>query len=309
MLKKKAFNRIFLTTIVFFVVFSLYSLKETEDHYNETKSEQKEENLANIYTLNDDNYISKTAVYVSKNLSLEDKIKEKLEIMIAENNKNALLPSYFNPILPKNTKVEDVIVEESLVKVYFSKELMNITEEQSEQMIEAITYTITDENILGIEIYVEGNMLKYIPHTSKALPTVLTRDFGINKTYELSSTNDITKVVMTYYGTSNNEYYEIPITKYVNDDREKIEIIMEELENLSFDFNLTTLIENLDLLEYNISDDKISIKLNKDLTKEEETILLTSIFNNYDVEKIELSIENTKNDKKILEKTKKDIEN
>ena len=74
MLKKKAFNRIFLTTIVFFVVFSLYSLKETEDHYNETKSEQKEENLANIYTLNDDNYISKTAVYVSKNLSLEDKI-------------------------------------------------------------------------------------------------------------------------------------------------------------------------------------------------------------------------------------------
>ncbi len=304
MLKKKAFNRIFLTTIVFFVVFSLYSLKETEDHYNETKSEQKEENLANIYTLNDDNYISKTAVYVSKNLSLEDKIKEKLEIMIAENNKNALLPSYFNPILPENTKVEDVVVEESLVKVYFSKELMNITEEQSEQMIEAITYTITDENILGIEIYVEGNMLKYVPHTNKKLPAVLTEDFGINKTYEISKTDNIVKIVMTYYGSDNNDYYEIPVTKYVNDDREKLEIIIEELENLCTVNNLKTLVENLEVLEYNIEDTKITLNINKDLTSAEENILLTSIFNNYDVDKIELLV---KNEKK-LEKTKKDIE-
>lgn len=304
MLKKKAFNRIFLTTIVFFVVFSLYSLKETEDHYNETKSEQKEENLANIYTLNDDNYISKTAVYVSKNLSLKDKIKEKLEIMIAENNKNALLPSYFNPILPENTKVEDVVVEESLVKVYFSKELMNITEEQSEQMIEAITYTITDENILGIEIYVEGNMLKYVPHTNKKLPAVLTEDFGINKTYEISKTDNIVKIVMTYYGSDNNDYYEIPVTKYVNDDREKLEIIIEELENLCTVNNLKTLVENLEVLEYNIEDTKITLNINKDLTSAEENILLTSIFNNYDVDKIELLV---KNEKK-LEKTKKDIE-
>lgn len=304
MLKKKAFNRIFLTTIVFFVVFSLYSLKETEDHYNEVKSEQKEENLANIYTLNDDNYISKTAVYVSKNLSLEDKIKEKLEIMIAENNKNALLPSYFNPILPENTKVEDVVVEESLVKVYFSKELMNITEEQSEQMIEAITYTITDENILGIEIYVEGNMLKYVPHTNKKLPAVLTEDFGINKTYEISKTDNIVKIVMTYYGSDNNDYYEIPVTKYVNDDREKLEIIIEELENLCTVNNLKTLVENLEVLEYNIEDTKITLNINKDLTSAEENILLTSIFNNYDVDKIELLV---KNEKK-LEKTKKDIE-
>lgn len=304
MLKKKAFNRIFLTTIVFFVVFSLYSLKETEDHYNETKSEQKEENLANIYTLNDDNYISKTAVYVSKNLSLEDKIKEKLEIMIAENNKNALLPSYFNPILPENTKVEDVVVEESLVKVYFSKELMNITEEQSEQMIEAITYTITDENILGIEIYVEENMLKYVPHTNKKLPAVLTEDFGINKTYEISKTDNIVKIVMTYYGSDNNDYYEIPVTKYVNDDREKLEIIIEELENLCTVNNLKTLVENLEVLEYNIENTKITLNINKDLTSAEENILLTSIFNNYDVDKIELLV---KNEKK-LEKTKKDIE-
>lgn len=141
--------------------------------------------------------------------------------MIEENNKNALLPSYFNPILPENTKIEEVIVEDSLVKIYFSKELLNITESQSEQMIEAIVYTITDEEILGIEIYVEESLLKYVPHTNKQLPAILTKDFGINKTYEISSNKDIVKLVMSYYGKENDEYYEIPVTKYLNDDREK----------------------------------------------------------------------------------------
>ena len=305
MLKKKAFNRIFLTTIVFFVVFSLYSLKETEGYYNEKQNVSVKEDLTNIYTLNDDNYISKTAVYVNKNLSLEDQIKEKLEIMVAENNKNALLPSYFNPILPENTKIEDVIVEDSIVRVYFSKELMNITEKQSEQMIEAITYTIADENILGIEIYVENNMLKYVPHTNKKLPTILTKDFGINKTYQISSTNDIVKIVMTYYGSDNENYYEIPVTKYVNDKREKLEIIVEELENLSNCSNLKTFLEQVKLIDYNITSDSMTLNINKSLTTQEEHILFTSIFNNYDVEKITLLVNNKKN----IEKTKQDIEN
>lgn len=302
MLKKKALNRIFITTIIFFVVFTIYSLIDipvTE----EIKKENKEE-LSSIYTLNDDGYISKTEVYVSKAISLEDKIKEKLEIMIEENNKNALLPSYFNPILPENTQIEEVIVEDSLVKIYFSKELLNITESQSEQMIEAIVYTITDEEILGIEIYVEESLLKYVPHTNKQLPTILTKDFGINKTYEISSNKDIVKLVMSYYGKENDEYYEIPVTKYLNDDREKIEIIIEELDNIKANTNLLTLVENIKLLDYEINKNSLTINLNKDLSEEEETILLKSIFNNYDVEKIEILVQNEKKQEKI----KKDIE-
>ncbi len=296
MLKKKALNRIFITTIIFFVVFTIYSLIDipvTE----EIKKENKEE-LSSIYTLNDDGYISKTEVYVSKAISLEDKIKEKLEIMIEENNKNALLPSYFNPILPENTKIEEVIVEDSLVKIYFSKELLNITESQSEQMIEAIIYTITDEEILGIEIYVDGSLLKYVPHTNKQLPAILTKDFGINKTYEISSNKDIVKLVMSYYGKENDEYYEIPVTKYLNDDREKIEIIIEELDNIKANTDLLTLVENIKLLDYEINKNSLTINLNKDLSEEEETILLKSIFNNYDVEKIEILVQNEKNKKK-----------
>ena len=249
-MKKKALNRIFFTTIIFFIVFTLYSLKDI-NMKTEIKEEKKGEE-SYIYTLNDDGFISKTSVYVSKTLTLEERIREKLEIMVEENDKNALLPSYFNPILPENTKIEEVKVEDSLVKVYFSKELMNITEEQSEKMIEAITYTIIDENILGIEIYVDNEMLKYVPHTKKEIPAMLTKDFGINKDYNLSSTNNIIKLVMTYYGNENGKYYEIPVTKYVNDEREKLEIIFEELTNFFAGVNLITLIDVVNIIDYKI---------------------------------------------------------
>lgn len=303
MLKRKALNRIFLTTVVFFVVFTLYNLKEISN--NDISKESSNTKEETIYTLNDDNYVSKTSVYVSKVLTLEDKIREKLEIMIEKNNKNALLPSYFNPILPENTKVLDVVVEDSLVKVYFSKELMNITEEQSEKMIEAIVYTITNENILGVEIYVNGSMLKYVPHTDKELPTVLTKDIGINKTYEIFNSSDISKIVMTYYTNSDNNYYEVPVTKYVNDKREKLEIIFEELESSSLDKNLINLLDNIKINSYKIYDNKIAIDINKELSNEEENLVFKSMFDNYDKEKVEIFVNGVKN----IEKTKKDIEN
>lgn len=302
MLKRKAINRIFITTIIFFLVFTLYSLLEIETKVEERN--KNEEKLSTIYTLNKDDYISKTSVYVSKFISLEDRIKEKLEIMIEENNKNALLPSYFKPILPKNTKIEKVIVEQELVKLYFSKEFLNVTEEQSEKMIEAIIYTITEENVLGIEIYVDNTMLKYVPNTKKKLPAILTKEFGINKTYEISSTDDIVKVMMSYYAENNGEYYEIPVTKYMNDKREKIEIIVDELKD-SKNINLITYIENIKLVDYELGEEEIKININKRMTNEEKKVLTSSIFNNYDVEKIELSIKNENKVEKIMKKSEK----
>lgn len=303
MLKRKAFNRIFFSTIAFFLVFTLYNLKLVNN--NDINSKTKEQsNKEIIYTLNDDNYISKTDIYVGKFYTLEDKIKEKLEIMTSENNKNALLPSYFKPILPENTKVLDVVIEDSLVKVYFSKELNNINEEQSEKMIEAIIYTITDENILGIEIYVEGNLLKYVPHTKKKLPTILTRDFGINKTYEIFNYNDIAKVIMTYYTSCGDNLCEVPVTKYINDKREKIEIVFDELSDITTENNLISLLENTKVIDYKIDKHDILVNINNDITEEEAKLIISSIFNNYNVEKVSILV----NNQKKIEKNKKNIE-
>lgn len=304
MLRRKAINRIFFSTIIFFIVFTLYSMKFVDKVVTSDNSKDKV-NEEIIYTLNSDNYISKTSVYVSKVLSLEDRVREKLEIMVKDNDKNVLLPSYFKPILPQNTRVLDVVVEDCLIKVYFSKELNNINKEQSEKMIEAIVYTVTDENILGIEIYVNGQMLKYVPNTKKVLPTILTKDIGINKSYDINASNDISKVVMMYYTNDNDNYYEVPVTKYVNDDREKLEIIFDEFGKMSDDKSLISMMEGINVLDYSILDDRIVIDVNKVLNKEEQNLVFKSIFSNYGAKSIDLLV----NGEKKVKKTRNALEN
>ena len=304
MLRRKAINRIFFSTIIFFIVFTLYSMKFVDKVVTSDNSKDKV-NEEIIYTLNSDNYISKTSVYVSKVLSLEDRVREKLEIMVKDNDKNVLLPSYFKPILPQNTRVLDVVVEDCLIKVYFSKELNNINKEQSEKMIEAIVYTVTDENILGIEIYVNGQMLKYVPNTKKVLPTILTKDIGINKSYDINASNDISKVVMMYYTNDNDNYYEVPVTKYVNDDREKLEIIFDEFGKMSDDKSLISMMEGINVLDYSILDDRIVIDVNKELNKDEQNLVFKSIFSNYGAKSIDLLV----NGEKKVKKTRNALEN
>lgn len=309
MLKRKAFNRIFISTVVVFIVLVIYSLNIiTKDKVNIYEvNNYKTDYSYELYTLNNDNYVSKTSIYVGKELTSLEKVKELLETMIEDNNKNALLPSYFKPILPQNTKILGVTLDDGLIKINFSKELMNITEEQSEKMIEAITYTLTSiKEINGVEIYVENDLLKFVPNTKKQLPTILTKDFGINKVYEITNNTDVTKVVLYFLGEDDNY---IPITKYVNDDREKVEIIIENLANkYIFEESLKSLVKTgTKVLDYRFDENVFHLNLgcesycNNNIEEEAINSISYSIFASYEVEKVVFSLNNDKFIEKSVE--------
>ena len=310
MLKKKALNRIFISTIILFIVLVVYSLNLiTKDKVNIYEANSYQTNYSyELYTLNEDNYISQTSIYVSKELSTLEKIKQLIETMVEKNNKNALLPSYFKPILPQNTKITNVHVENGLIKINFSKELLNITEEQSEKMIEAIVYTLTSiKEINGVEIYVENELLKFVPNTKKKLPTILTREFGINKVYEITSNEDITKVVLYFLGKENNY---IPITKYLNDSREEIEIIVESLTNkYVFSDNLVSLLDpKTKMINYSKQEEALDLNFNEYIFADQKTYeeivnsISYSVFDTYNVKKVSFSINNNKIIEKNIQK-------
>ena len=307
MLKKKAFRRIFFTTIIFFIVFVLLSIKKLEEPTNIYESNNyKTDYIENIWTLNDDNYVSKTSIYVNKELNVLEKVKVLIETMIEENNNNSLLPTYFNPILPRNTKILEVVLDKDLIKINFSKEFKNATEEQCEKMIEAIVYTLTDINgINGVEIYVNNELLKYIPNTSKVLPTILTKDIGINKIYNINGTNDILKVITYFLGNSKEINY-VPVTSYLNTSKEKIEIIVENLTSIySYDNSLIAPFDsNLKLVNYLLEDNKMFLEFNcfSCIEKDYLDLIVYSVFDNYEV----YSIIFLENNQKILEKFRKD---
>ena len=318
MLKKKAIKKIILATVALFLVLIIYTITDKpkevviydDAHYTTSLDE------VSVFSITKDNYISKASVYVDNDLSLEEKIKNVLEVMIEKNNKNSLLPDYLKPILPNDTKVLDVTIDNDIATINFSKELLNISEEQSNNMIESIIYTIIDfDNILGITIKVEGKTLKYVPNTNTVLNEVLDKNYGINKVYSIYDNNNITKVILYYIANNTNNIY-VPVTKYVNDTREKIEIIVEELSS-SFILknNLVSFLDsNVKLVDYSIDDNLIKLVFNESLyensnqkkvNKDTLDMIALSVFDNYDVENAEIYIDSMK----IYEKSRKDIEN
>lgn len=289
MLKRRALEKIFLTTFIVFVlvIISTFYIKYDSDEIIDRKTVNNSN--FNLYTINNNDYVVSTPVFVEDNLSLEEKVLEVLNIMVMNNNKNYLLPSYSSPILPNGTKVLDVKLNGDILKISFSSELNNISEEQSSKMIESLVYTLTEfEEVLGTEIYVEDNLLSYIPNTLDSLPTLLTRDFGINKVYDLNSNMDIKKIYLSYYDNLNNK---VLVTKYLNDKREDIEIIIEQLVNYS---NLDHVVSYLDnkvkLISYSIGEDVIDLKFNKDISNDNLLYnqVVSSVFLNYDVSKVRL---------------------
>lgn len=304
MLRKKAFRRIFITTIIFFIVFVVLSIKKLEGPTNIYESNNyKTDFLENIYTLNDDNLVSKTSIYVNKELNTLEKVKVLIETMIKENNNNSLLPTYFNPILPKNTKILEVVLDNDLIKINFSKEFNDVTESQYKKMVEAITYTLTDiKGINGVELYVDNKIVKYIPNTTTILPTILTKDIGINKVYEINDPTNIKKTIIYFLGGNSKNY--VPVTKYLSSDKEQIEIIIDNLTSYSYNSPLITpFSSSLKLIDYEISDGKIILNFNNITSFSDYLDLITySVFDNYDASSV-MFLENNEN---FIEKFRKD---
>ena len=70
----------------------------------------------------------------------------------------------------------------------------------------------------------EGDILNYLPKSKITLPSTLDRSFGINKEYDIKSNKEVTGVTIYYINQYKDDTYYVPVTKYTNDSREKIDI-------------------------------------------------------------------------------------
>jgi len=246
-----------------------------------------------IYLLGNNNYLVKFQIFLD-HPSIEENITEILEYL--KKNSSLKVPSGLTGILPDNVSILKIEVDKKVATINFSKELLNIEENLEERMIEAIVYSITAlSDIDGVSIQIEGQNLETLPKINKKLDKVLTRDFGINKVYDITNRNGIQKVTIYYLDKISNNNYYVPVTKYLNDDRDKIKIIVDNLassyiheENLMSYLNSKTTI-----LDYTSEEDTFILDLNEavfggdTILEEVEYTLGYSIFENYVVKEIE----------------------
>ena len=304
MLRKKALRKIFITTMSLFIIMTIYLIPLTEKTLETNLEFEYITDLANssIYLLDENNYLVKTKVLLDEEL-LEDNIKNIISNLTVSSNSK--FPDKLNAIIPKNTKLNNITIEDDIVTLDFSKELLNIDKELSNKLIESIVYSITElDSITKVNIMVESTPLETYPNSNKKIVMPLTRDIGINNEYTYNTLDNITKVVIYYGEDINNNIYYVPVTKYLNnnDNKDKIDIIVEELTtSYIYEDNLRSILnENVELIDKEIIDeDLLVLNFNSALFDNNSTIkeevlytLSYSVFSNYDVNTISFKVDN-----------------
>lgn len=317
MLKRKMIRKLFVASAALFALLLLYvipkepskdSLKDIPQNLEYIDTTVK---TNSIFLLDEYQYLGKTEV-VMNSTSTEDKVKELVEVLIKGGAGENRIPSGFTSILPSDTKILSVLYEEGLVKINFSNDLLDINEDLEEKMIEAIVYTVTSvEGVDKVIIYVDGDILTKLPKTGLNLPSTLDRSYGINKTFDFTKTNDIHQVTIYYLNKHNEDYYYVPVTKYLNDNRDKIKIIIDELSTSNaYNMNLLSYLnsktellavqENADILELTFNSYIFDDVENKDILEEVIYTICLSIKDNYDVKEVIFQMENEQIHKAVL---------
>ena len=321
MLKRMVSKKIMIGIASLFALFLIYLIPNEESLPvnripNELEYTSKDIEKGIAYLLTNHGYLGRTEVFVSSDVSVERKARELLEVLIQGGSGESRIPSGFQALIPSDTKIIGITFEDDILKVNFSKELLEGKEEIEEKIIESIVYTLTSiKEVSKVLIYVDGNVLSRLPKSGIYLPPILDRHFGINKSYEFSSLSHLNQVTIYYIDKYNEDYYYVPVTKYVNDEREKIKIIIDEMTSQSAaETNLMSFLNShTKLLQVEQMEDSLDLVFNnylfEDLEKKNvlEEVIYTislSVKDNYDVKEVVFEVENEeihKTDLKMLE--------
>lgn len=309
MLKMISIRKITVTTSALIIICLLYFFP-TKTESLDLKQNVVDSNSSNakVFLIDKNDYVSLVDVNI-ENKDLLKKISEIINILIIKNKGDDKIPDNFRAMIPKNTKVNSLKLEEGIVYIDFSKEFKN--SEDLEKIVQSIVYSLTEiDEVKGVKITVENEAI------NNSYNKVLTRDIGINKEVDINNINDISKTTIYYLNVEDDIKYYTPVTKITNDKREKIAVIIDELKSsVAYQSNLSSFLNsNAELEEYKIEENVMHLTFNdkifddfksKNILEEVKYTIGKSIEDNYDIEEVVFYVEG----EEIAKTTVKTLEN
>lgn len=307
MIKKSSIRRICVATLALFILLIIYFFPNNDTIIKEHLNYIKRDEMP-IFLIDNSNYVARTSI-VKSSKNINEQIKEIIETLTKNSKKSSYIRDGFKPIIPQNTKVIDVLLDNEILTINFSKELLNIDKDNEEKMIEAIIYSLTEiKEIKKIKILVENNPLTKLSKSQKKLPDYLDKNYGINKIYNLDSIKESTKTTIYYLSKFQDYHYFVPVTKINNEKTEKVEIIIKELKSTPiYQTNLISyLAASANITNYELLENGIKLSFNNYLIaniKEEEALeevkysIALSLRDTYGINEVIFSIPNNENTK------------
>lgn len=251
MIRTKLLRKIYITTLIIFVLFVISSFTINKNISN-IKIEYQTK-LSSIYLLDDNNYLLKV------NITVKDNINENIPIIINSLKDNNQHYSGLKGLIPSKTKINNYHIENKILTIDFNDFLLNVNDNLKEKIIESIVFSFISFNeIEAVRITINGKPINEIINMKNE---ILTKDIGINKEYDITRVNDIKRVVLYYYEEVNGNNYYVPVTKYVNSKDDKIKIIIDNLKtNYLTKTNLMSYVnDRVNIINYEKINDIVTI--------------------------------------------------
>ena len=312
-------RKIMVASLALFALFLLYLMPDhkTLDYPLDTSNiEYVYSNTSEvIYLLDKNDYVARTTIK-GCDCTTEETALDIVKGLTIDGEKNHIIPNGFRPLIPSGTEILNLTLENKVLTINFSKELLDINEKYEEKMIEAITYSLTSmDGIDKVIIQVEGENLTQLPNSKKTLPTSLDKSYGINKSYNLTTTQNIDSYTVYYVSNFNDTKYYVPVTKYVNTkNQDKIKVIINELSTSPIhETNLMSYLNtNVSLIDYSLEENQLKLNFNDSILSDNsnhilEEVIYTislSIEDNYPVEEVVFLV----NDEEIFKNSPKTLE-
>ena len=224
-----------------------------------------------IYLLNKDDYLVEVEVIPS-----EDDLINDIWNYLQENQ---IIDSLWKGYIPKNVELISYQLENRKLEIFLSEEAYNLNKRYLAGIVSSY---LKQKTIEQVEIYI-----------------------GNNKITDISSlnleTNEINRKKlekMTFYYIEDINYnHLVPITKYLDEKNEKINVIIEELKNNIPNKLISYVSDKLKIIDYSIEKDVMIVNFNQELIKDPEKKewmlkqIAYSIMANYDVNTVIFKVE------------------
>ena len=303
MLKRFSLKKILVSSSVL-VTLLIICLVHGEDavKFKQELKYNEELSVNDIYLLDGYQYVALTEMPLFTK-SIEDQALEIIDVLIEGGPGENKIPSGFKALINGETIVNNISIKDEILSIDFSKELLDTKKEYEVKVIESLVYSLTSlKGVKGIKILIDGKHLEILPQSKVRLPDVLDKSFGINREYNLTSLKNVSQITIYYLNKYNDDFYYVPVTKYLNDDREKVNIIIDELANnnsyltglMSFMNNKAKLKDTLietDEVILNFDSGILNDVDSKTVLKEVTQSINYSIIANYGIKNVALNVD------------------
>lgn len=187
-----------------------------------TAAKAEETTPRELYLLDANGRVSPQVVQLPKTQSLA---KQALQYLVKDGPVSDILPNGFQAVIPSGTTIHGVnLKDDGTLVVNFSKDFLNYKANQEKNILQAITWTVTQfDTVKSVQLQIDGKNKSVMPVGKTPIGKGLTRANGINT--EIGNVVDVTASdsVTVYYLSENkgNTYY-VPVTTRVKSGKDEL---------------------------------------------------------------------------------------